>query len=719
MKRLTLSTALFRVGLAAVLIPLAVESARGAGMLMADGGLGGKLQIKEQDVRVTINNGIAVTRIDQTFVNTENRVVEALYTFPVPEHASVSNFSMIINGKEMVGEVVEKERARQIYESYKATRRDPGLLEQVNYKRFELRVFPIAAGAEQQVSITYYQQLNFEHDSARYVFPLATTTNGIEDRTTGTFSVTVDVKSEIPIKSLVSPSHRDDFVVTSHGANYSRASLEVTGGDLNRDVVVVFDVERPRTGIDLVFSKQNAEDGFFLLTLTGGKELEETASGMDYMFVADISGSMANDGKLTLSREAIAHFIDALGPEDRFNVMAFNTAPQVQFQAMSTADDNRRQAARTFLMDQRAKGGTALRPAVMAAFQYKDADRPLNIVIMSDGMTEVTQQRELIDSIQSAPVGTRVFCVGIGNDVNRPLLKQIAEGTGGLAAFVSHQDDFAREANSFRRKLMRPVASNVTIEIEGVGAYDVMPKSLPDLFHGAPLRIWGRYGRGGPAAITVRADIQGQVWSDRIEVEFAKQADDNPEIERMWAFTRVNELLDQIRHEGESADKVSEVVRLCESYSIVSEYASFIVLENDAEYQRWAIERRNANRVHRDRTAHERLRKQLDRLREESLAQLGPRSDQRTNVSFVGPAREPTAVDNSLDVVAADTPSIESAPVIQGPRDLDMGPRFESPQRSGGGNSGGAIDPITGTIAAGLAGAYAWNARRRHRLTKS
>src|SRR5262245_53571576 len=100
-----------------------------AGLLIADGGLGGALEIKEHDVKVTINNGVAVTEVEQVFVNKENRVVEALYTFPVPRGASVAGFSMWINGKEMVGEVVEKQRAREIYNSYKQQRRNPGLLE--------------------------------------------------------------------------------------------------------------------------------------------------------------------------------------------------------------------------------------------------------------------------------------------------------------------------------------------------------------------------------------------------------------------------------------------------------------------------------------------------------------------------------------------------------------------------------------------------------------
>ncbi len=172
--------------MACALALLVFSPAEGAGLLIAEGGLGGALEIKDQQVHVTINNGVAVTEVEQIFVNKENRIVEALYTFPVPNGASVSNFSMWINGREMIGEVVEKERARQIYESYKTVRRDPGLLEQVDYKRFEMRIFPIAAGAEQRVRVTYYQELDFDHDWATYVYPLATVTRpGLDARTKG------------------------------------------------------------------------------------------------------------------------------------------------------------------------------------------------------------------------------------------------------------------------------------------------------------------------------------------------------------------------------------------------------------------------------------------------------------------------------------------------------------------------------------------------------
>ena len=140
-----------RIVIAGLLTSLiGAQSARAAGLLVSDGGLGGVLRIDEHSVRVTVNNAIATTEVTQVFRNTENRQIEALYTFPVPRGATVSNFSMWINGKEMVGEVVEKNRAREIYNSYKQQKRDPGLLEQTKNQIRKL-VAEIAELAESDI----------------------------------------------------------------------------------------------------------------------------------------------------------------------------------------------------------------------------------------------------------------------------------------------------------------------------------------------------------------------------------------------------------------------------------------------------------------------------------------------------------------------------------------------------------------------------------------
>ena len=333
--------------------------ANAAGMLIADNGLGGQLEIKQHDVRVTINNGIAVTQVEQVFLNKENRVVEALYTFPVPNDASVSNFSMWINGREMVGEVVEKKRAREIYDSYKQKRRDPGLLEQVDYKRFEMRIFPIAAGAEQRVSITYSQELDYDHDTATFVYPLATVaTSRGQQQNAARFTLSLEAKSEVPIVDMNSPSHGDEFAVAKHSDQYWQASLERRQGDLSRDLVVVYKTERARTGVDLVASKHKEEDGYFLLTLTAGAELEGPTFGSDYVFVLDVSGSMADDGKLATSRRSIEHFIAALDEQDQVELVTFNIQSTTLFGSLRRATAETRKLAEEFLTSQRASGGT-------------------------------------------------------------------------------------------------------------------------------------------------------------------------------------------------------------------------------------------------------------------------------------------------------------------------------------------------------------------------
>ena len=703
---------------------------RASGLLIADGGFGGVLQIERHDVSVVINNGIAVTQVHQVFRNTEQRTVEALYTFPVPAGASVSNFRMLIGGRDMTGEVVEKKRAREIYNSYKAVKRDPGLLEQVDYRSFELRIFPIAAGAEQEIWLTWHQQLDFDHDTATWVYPLATTTRpDIDAKVHGRFSMTVDVKSEIPITKLFSPSHPDEFVTASHAPGYTRASLEAAGGSLERDVVLAFDVERPRTGIDLITSRQSGEDGYFMLTLTAGKELEAATGGMDYVFVVDISGSMAAQGKLTQSRSTVEAFLDALGPEDRFEVLTFSTIPNLHFNALQSATDDARKSAREFLASQKARGGTVLRPALQTAWKYRDNDRPLNVVLLSDGMTEQREQSELVKLIGEAPENIRVFCVGIGNEVNRPLLKQIAEGAGGLAAFVSQGDDFERQAKSFRRRLTRPAATDVKIQIADADVFDVTPEVLPNLFYGAPLRIFGRYRNPGKASISVTASVLGQNTSQTIEVALPEKNDQNPEIERMWAFQQVQQKLDEVRRNGETPQLAADIVALCEGYSIVSEYASFLVLENDAEYQRWAIARRNVNRSSRDDAARQRLERELEQLRTESLAKAGP-AGSAVPVSIANNSQsDPNAVPATSAVPAPDVapataaqpgdlnwagtpanfgPSANpaSTPARQRFPNVDVQFRDTGDNGNAARRGGGAIDPVSAlaalAIAAGL-----------------
>jgi Ca-activated chloride channel homolog len=658
-----------------------------AGLLVADGGFGGVLRIVEHKVEATLNNGVAVTHVTQVFENQEDRQVEALYTFPVPKGASVSNFSMWINGKEMIGEVVEKKRAREIYETYKRQNVDPGLLEQVDYKTFEMRIFPIPARAQQQVQITYYQELDFDHDWVSYVYPLATQTRSdIRDSNAGTFAFQLNLNSVVPIKELRSPSHASDVAIAKFSPNYSQITMELGDADLNRDVVVSAHLERPQTGIDIIAHSESGEDGYLMLTVTAGKELAEANPGMDYVFVLDVSGSMAQDGKLGLSRDAVAAFIQALRPEDRFEVITFNNSPNPLFRELRNADSAAHDRADSHISSQRPRGGTFLKPAIETAYKYRDNDRQLNVVLLSDGLTDKREERRtLVELIGTRPSGTRVFCVGVGNEVNRPLLSQLATDAGGLAAFVSLGDDLTRQAQAFHRKLAHPAVSAVAINFKGASVYDVEPAQLGNLFHGAPLRLYARYQGEGPVDVELSGNVSGQRIGSTITVELPGDEPANPELQRMWASKRLQRLVDEIDSGDRGGGRLNEIVRLGELYSIVCEYTSFLVLENENEYKRWKIERRNLLRTGRERSRQNQLASNLEAIRDSAVANIGP-------------------VDRSARPQEA-TPQ----PITPTRRQVSAQPRADNNGRSfdialpGGG--GGAGGPLALLLALGLAAA--------------
>jgi Ca-activated chloride channel family protein len=597
---------------------LLAGAAPGAGLLIADGGLGGVLEVEEHTVHVTFNNGIVVTEVQQVFRNTENRMVEALYTFPVPAGASVADFTMWIGGREMVGEVVGKYRAREIYNSYKPQQRDPGLLEQTDVDTFEMRIFPIGPRAAQRVRIAYCQELDFAHDWATWVYPLKTASRRIDSRVRGRFELSLDVTSESPITAVESPSHRNEFVVVRHGDHDYEASLRSTGADLDRDVVVAFRSERPTTGLDLAVTRQPGKDGTFQLTFTAGDELEHQAPAMDYVFVLDTSGSMAEDGKLDLSRALLGAFLAELDGDDRFQLIRFNVTSQAAFDKLQPAGQAAREEALGFLGSQRARrGSVALEDAFELAYRARDGDRPLNVVYLSDDMIQRTELIRLSRVLGRRPPGTWVFCVGVGNEVNRRFLQLIAGEAGGFADFISPRDDLKRRARAFRSQLRRPVVTDLVLDVVGVGAYDLEPATLPKLFHGSPVRIYGRYRNAGTARVRIRAAIGGERVDEWVELDFPETEAANPELERMWAWHRVEALYRQAEYQVLDST-YGEIVRLGEAYSIVTEHTSLLVLENDEEFRRWQIERRNALRLERDQEAQRRLRERLEELRGEA-----------------------------------------------------------------------------------------------------
>src|SRR6516225_8337223 len=103
--------------------------ARARGLLIPEDKSLPPLALLNHQVAITIDDQVALTRVEQTFRNHTDRPLEATYVFPVPRGASVNRFTMWVDGKETRGELLEAAKARAIYTSIVRRTQDPGLLE--------------------------------------------------------------------------------------------------------------------------------------------------------------------------------------------------------------------------------------------------------------------------------------------------------------------------------------------------------------------------------------------------------------------------------------------------------------------------------------------------------------------------------------------------------------------------------------------------------------
>ena len=118
-----------------------------------------ELQLITESARVEINGAVAKTHLTQTFLNTTNNRIEGTYVFPLPEGAAVSGFAMMVNGKRTEAEILDGDKAREIYQGIVAKMRDPAIFEFIDRNLIRAKIFPIEPRAEQKIELEYSESL--------------------------------------------------------------------------------------------------------------------------------------------------------------------------------------------------------------------------------------------------------------------------------------------------------------------------------------------------------------------------------------------------------------------------------------------------------------------------------------------------------------------------------------------------------------------------------
>lgn len=555
------------------------------GMLIPTDASLGPLGIKYQRVAVEIVDGAAVTKVEQVFVNSRPRQLEAHYVFPLPKGAALQDFYLWINGKKTKGEVLEKQKATEIYEGIVRRLQDPGLLEYVDSDAFRARVFPVPANGEQRIELTFSQVLDFTAGLYHYHYPLGASTRGapkLSVKQDFTFSATI--KSKVPLRSLYSPTHK--LGVSHKGENEAVAGLELGAGtDISKDLDLYYTVSDKSVGLTFMTTRPDPEQpGFFMALISPKAEVKaEDVLARRVTFVLDTSGSMMGD-RMKLAKDSLKYCVQRLNSKDEFNVVRFSTDVEALFEKPQLATEGNLKKALEFVSGLEAIGGTAIDEAMVRALKDGEGrgDRPHMVMFITDGHPTVgeTDEATIATDAKKTNKGSRVFTFGVGEDLNARLLDRLADDGQGTSDFVRDGRDFEVKIGAFFDKVANPVLADLALDLAAFGAYDVYPRRLGDLFKGSQLVVMGRYRTSKEAAVTLTGSFNGKKTAFEYRAEATKDGKQFDFVPRLWAIRKVGYLMEEIRLHGEKPELKEEIVSLGKKYGIVTPYTSYLVVED-------------------------------------------------------------------------------------------------------------------------------------------
>jgi Ca-activated chloride channel family protein len=545
------------------------------------------LEVVSHHVNVRVDGQIATTSVDQEFFNPNNERLEGTYLFPIPRGAQIDKFTMDIGGKMVEAELLPAAKARKIYEDIVRKMKDPALLEYADRDAFKVRIYPIEPRSKKRVKLSYTEILKSDAGLVNYTYPL--NTEKFSAAPLKNVSIKVELTSDRPLKSIYSPTHAVE--VKRHGSLRATVGFEDNNVRPDTDFTLYFAPEKDELGVNLITHKTGSDDGYFLLLASPGLEVQEKrVTPKDVVFVLDTSGSMAGK-KLEQAKKALQFCVENLNSGDRFEIVRFSTEVEPLFDKLVPASSRNRDEADQFIKNLKPIGGTAIDDALKQALSLRNENggndsRPFVVIFLTDGRPTIgeTDETQIVAAVKRANEGrTRIFCFGIGTDVNTHLLDKITEETRAFSQYVLPEEDLEVKLSNFYAKIKDPVLANPTLKFTGnVRITKMYPHSLPDLFRGDQLVLVGRYSGRGDSAIILEGTVDGATRKFTYEVNFPRSSDDHEFIPRLWATRRVGYLLDEIRLHGENAELRDEVTELARQFGIVTPYTAYLIVEDEA-----------------------------------------------------------------------------------------------------------------------------------------
>lgn len=560
--------------------------------------------LKHTDVSAEVTGYIVTVDVRQQYHNPFNEKIEAVYMFPLPQDAAVSEFQMTIGERNIRGVIRERAEAEKIYHEARSQGHVAALLTQERPNIFTQSVANIEPGKAIDVNIKYYHTLAFLDGWHEFVFPMVVgprfnppgATDGIgatgygsagrsveqrevqylrpQQRSGHDIALRVDIDAAVSIERLESPTHRIE--TRSLGDSRSVVTLRKDDSIPDRDFVLRYKVAGERVKSAFV-SHNDPRGGFFTLMLYPPDSMRGLPrQPMEIVFVLDASGSM-NGEPIRLAKDALGHALKQLRPEDTFQIVRFSdSASQLGPAPVAATPENIRRAM-SIVREINGEGGTMMIEGIRAALDFPHDERRLRFVcFLTDGF--IGNEADVLTEIHRRLGATRIFSFGIGSAPNRYLLEQMAIMGRGAAAYAGPGDDSVEIMSAFMERVTQPALMNVGIDWGGMQVSEVYPQRIPDLFVGRPIVVTGRFSGAAPSQpLRVSGRSGGRDVSLAVPLDHASAT--IPALPRIWARMKIADLSQ--RSVVESQSEYQQLVRSTAlEYELMSAYTAFVAVDS-------------------------------------------------------------------------------------------------------------------------------------------
>ncbi len=535
-------------------------------------------QVDYLNISTHINNGYAVTTVEEKLDNTNNFSITDSFEFLIPEKAFISGFSIIIDGNEYKADILKTAEAEQKFEEATESGRTAGILET---RDSELFSYSLNFKSNQNiiVRLTYEQALTRTLGEYEYLQYLRSN-HDVND-----LSISVDISSSTNLLSVETPGFESD--VTYPTANSAQVRY-IADSLPSEDMRVVFKTETTPLNGNMLFYESDGNGYFMHIFSPTAEEIGTSPLNKDIIFVIDKSGSMSGL-KIEQVKTAFSQIIGDLSEGDRFNVVFFDSTVEPHSSEILVVNDvNKNQAIET-VNSVTADGGTNINEALTTSLImfYNNSENVPIMVFLTDGMPSVGVTSTAVireNVLEENKLNVSIFSIAFGeeNDYDFDFLQALSLENRGVAVYFEPTSEAASGISDFYETISTPLVADLQFSYSEQVSQTVLT-GKDHLFVGSEVISLGRYD---PTADSITARVSGNTRDGKhtFEREFTAQPSiSNDFIARLWAYNTIMNRLDRMKVEGETDVLVSEVTNLSLEYGFVTPYTSFFVEVPQAE----------------------------------------------------------------------------------------------------------------------------------------